>query len=453
MAVKRGGIGFTNAAYAYDSERPHAVTSVDRGTATDTYAYDGNGNMTCRVEDGNTYLQFYNAENRFSVAWLVTGTCAEPGTTLAAWTFTYDGDGTRVRQVYTDGSGTLTTYYFFGGAYEVRTDGSTTETLKYYSFGGQTILRDADGLKYMLTDHLGSVAAITDASGTLLSQTRYLPFGPVRDDVGSITQTDWGYTGQRDLDAQNNAYLLGLMDYKARFYDGALMKFIQPDTIMPGAANPQAWNRYAYVLNRPTISADPSGHMRCNVTVKGSAPVDEDACLGAQRNPNIDYVDPLDYQKPGLPVHVHRTVAESPAPPKAVDILYGAATVTQDIATAIDYVFSVVELFLIGAGCVDGGPAGCVAGATAGRVIFNSGPNAAESTLSGVSLALTFAADLLDDQKLGEATSTSFVTFVTGAMMPDPIGDLAIDGYASLYNHGVLNGIDTIMKGGPLIKK
>jgi len=36
-----------------------------------------------------------------------------------------------------------------------------------------------------------------DASGNLLSEQRYLPFGGVRDDVGTITQTDFGYTSQR----------------------------------------------------------------------------------------------------------------------------------------------------------------------------------------------------------------------------------------------------------------
>ncbi len=52
-------------------------------------------------------------------------------------------------------------------------------------------------LDYLLTDHLGSVIAITDASGTLISQQRYLPFGGVRTDTKPpfITQTDLGYTG------------------------------------------------------------------------------------------------------------------------------------------------------------------------------------------------------------------------------------------------------------------
>jgi hypothetical protein len=72
--------------------------------------------------------------------------------------------------------------------------------LKYYSIAGQTVvMRDAECLKYFLTDHLGSVVTVLNATGGLLSQQRYLPFGEVRRDVGSITQTDFGYTFQRSL--------------------------------------------------------------------------------------------------------------------------------------------------------------------------------------------------------------------------------------------------------------
>lgn len=50
------------------------------------------------------------------------------------------------------------------------------------------------------------------------------------------------------------------MDYKARFYSPALMRFIQPDTIIPDQSNPQSWNRYSYVINNPIRYVDPSGH-------------------------------------------------------------------------------------------------------------------------------------------------------------------------------------------------
>jgi hypothetical protein len=39
-----------------------------------------------------------------------------------------------------------------------------------------------------------------------------------------------------------------------------LARFISADTIVPDPANPQALNRYAYVLNNPLKYTDPSGH-------------------------------------------------------------------------------------------------------------------------------------------------------------------------------------------------
>jgi RHS repeat-associated protein len=222
--------------------------------------------VTCRYEGGKTYVHSYNAENRLAAVLLFSGNCTDHGITpLAGWGFSYDGDGSRVKQVYTDGSGSLTTFYFMGGAYEVRSDG---KTIKYYAFAGQTVaMRSCTGgtcsaPSYFLTDHLGSIAAVTDANGARISQQRYLPYGQVRTDVvNKVTQTDFGYTGQRNLDAQNNQYSLGLMDYRARFYSVSLGRFTQPDTIVPSAGNPQEFDRYAYVNNSPINYNDPTGHV------------------------------------------------------------------------------------------------------------------------------------------------------------------------------------------------
>src|SRR3990172_6343849 len=108
-------------------------------------------------------------------------------------------------------------------------------------------------LSYLLTDHLGSTVGITDASGTLIAEQRYLPFGEMRKDVGTIAQTDFGYTGQRDLG-------MGVMDYKERFYSPGLGRFLQPDTLISDPGNPEGFNRYSYVNNMPVNANDPSGH-------------------------------------------------------------------------------------------------------------------------------------------------------------------------------------------------
>ena len=60
------------------------------------------------------------------------------------------------------------------------------------------------------------------------------------------------FTGQ-ELDGS------GLMYYGARYYDPKIGKFTQPDTLLPDMYNPQALNRYSYVLNNPYKYTDPEG--------------------------------------------------------------------------------------------------------------------------------------------------------------------------------------------------
>jgi RHS repeat-associated protein len=187
--------------------------------------------MTSRVEGGASYTQAFNAEGRLSS--ITDGT--------DTWTFTYDGDGNRIKQANPDGT---TTLFLGGGAYEVHIDGQTTTVTKYYAIAGQRVMRDSSGLHYLLADHLGSVVAVLDSSGDLESDERYLPFGGLRDTTG-ISQTDFAFTGQRNLAD------VGLMDYNARWYLPSVGRFISADPLVPSPRNPQSMNRYTYVANNP----------------------------------------------------------------------------------------------------------------------------------------------------------------------------------------------------------
>jgi RHS repeat-associated protein len=125
---------------------------------------------------------------------------------------------------------------------------------KYYMFGGQRVaMRQGDVVYYLHSDHLGSTSLTTDITGTVVAETRYLPYGEERW-KNEAQPTDFTFTGQR---AERG---FGLMDYNARYYDSYLNRFISADTVVPEAGNPQSLNRYSYAINNPLGYIDPSGH-------------------------------------------------------------------------------------------------------------------------------------------------------------------------------------------------
>jgi RHS repeat-associated protein len=92
----------------------------------------------------------------------------------------------------------------------------------------------------------------------MLSETRYKAWGELRYSTGTTT-TPYTYTGQ-----YSNTADFGWMYYKARWFDPSLDRFSQADTIVLGAGDPRAWDRYAYVKNSPVVYNDPSGHGYCD---------------------------------------------------------------------------------------------------------------------------------------------------------------------------------------------
>ncbi len=75
-------------------------------------------------------------------------------------------------------------------------------------------------------------------------------------------------TQHTDTGQYSNMSDFGLMYYNARWYDPALGRFAQADTLIPQPGNPQSWDRYADVENNPLRYTDPSGHMvACDLDV------------------------------------------------------------------------------------------------------------------------------------------------------------------------------------------
>jgi RHS repeat-associated protein len=116
-------------------------------------------------------------------------------------------------------------------------------------------VREGSAVYATVGDHLGSVTVLAQG-GSVAGATRYLPYGTIRLETG-VWPTDRRFTGQRWEQG------LGLYDYRARFYDPTLGRFLQPDPLVPELGNPQALNRYAYVYSNPLRYTDPSGHAAC----------------------------------------------------------------------------------------------------------------------------------------------------------------------------------------------
>jgi len=178
------------------------------------------------------------------------------------------------------------TTLFVGGHYEV----TGSQITKYYFAGSQRIairkyaIPQSMSVEYLLTDHLGSTSLTTDSSGVKVSEMRYraasqrdkpCPFwvlrkGEVRYAWRTTSQTTtpaysltrYTFTSQYshvdDPTTSGVTEGFGLMFYNARYYDPALGRFAQADSLIPGGA--QGLDRFAYVNNSPVRYTDPSGH-------------------------------------------------------------------------------------------------------------------------------------------------------------------------------------------------
>ncbi|MBU1747801.1 MAG: discoidin domain-containing protein, partial [Chloroflexi bacterium] len=256
--------------YAYTTDTGLRYVQLDLGAAYSVdqvvvwhYAADGRTYHNTKTQvsaDGSTWYTVFDSA--------VSGEYAE---TAAGKTHSFTARSVRYVRDYVNGS-TANIYNhwveiqvwgranvaYVGNYYEWR--GSTKTQTKYYTLGGQRVALRAsngtstDGLVYLLSDHLGSTSLTLDpVDGDKLTELRYQAYGQTRYTSGT-TSTARRFTGQLEEST------IGLYDYGARFYDPLLGRFVSADTIVPGAGNPQALNRYSYVFNNPLKYTDPTGH-------------------------------------------------------------------------------------------------------------------------------------------------------------------------------------------------
>ncbi|MGH8275017.1 MAG: RHS repeat-associated core domain-containing protein, partial [Gammaproteobacteria bacterium] len=238
----------TTYGYGENGYGPHAVTSMDGGG---DYAYNADGEMTA---DGNK-----------SLTWAAFGKATQITTSTATVTLAYGPGESRYQKTVT--GATTETVTYLGSAERLTVNGQTS-IRRTLSLGGIGVI-DTGGatvqLLYPVSDHLGSVMAMSNGSGELAQEMSYAPFGQRRtagwaSAMGitqaltiNTTETDKGYTGQESLDS------VSLVDYNARLYDPALGRFLSVDPLIAHPGSTQSINPYSYVENNPLNKTDPTG--------------------------------------------------------------------------------------------------------------------------------------------------------------------------------------------------
>ena len=111
-----------------------------------------------------------------------------------------------------------------------------------------------EGVRYALTDQLGSVRALIDEDGNVAQQNDYYPFGAkvVRDDYVNADDNRFLFSGKESQELLDlNAY-----DFGARMYDASLGRWNMVDPLGEKYVNLSPYN---YCANSPQLFNDPNG--------------------------------------------------------------------------------------------------------------------------------------------------------------------------------------------------
>lgn len=244
---------FSTSDYVYGSSRPHAVTQV----GNETYEYRPDGQLEFHKVDGAVVRQFAYTPQRLMAYALMTAPVDEPNRI----NFAYGTNDRRIRQAIRDGSNNVLEWSWYLDENVRHTSNGVKVTLTAPT-GTIAELDGADWL-WLHTDHLGSTEAVTDGDGQMIQRLSYAPFGQPRDassgalfdGAAAAAIVEDGFTGHDRVDA------FGLVNMRARMYDPALGRFVQPDTIIQSKFDNQTLARYSYTRGNPLRYNDPSGHV------------------------------------------------------------------------------------------------------------------------------------------------------------------------------------------------
>ncbi len=247
----RAAASFGSTSQSYGAPAPGNCLTTD---GQYTYTYDNAGNLVNKtgLEGGATYSYDYTYDfhNRLTEA---KKTQVSNSQVIADDQFTYDVFNRRIGKLTLGGTQQWTAYD--GDNAYADFSGQTLTTRYVFANGPDEIVArtnaSGNSTAWYLTDNIGSVRQIVDASGNSLYWVNYFTFGAIVPGSQSGSGGDRFKFSGREWDSE-----VGLYYNRARYYDPNTGRFISEDPSRFAAGDP---NLYRYVFNGPTAYNDPSG--------------------------------------------------------------------------------------------------------------------------------------------------------------------------------------------------
>ena len=234
--------------YTYDGYRLLSVGV--NGTASDSYRYDADGNMTFDGRRGLTitYNTLNLPEEIVAGNQKISYIYSASGEKLAC---DANGSLTYYRSVMIYGSDNKLLYMLTPEGTVSRTEGSAGTSYTY---------------NYFKTDHLGSTRVMLSAvDGTLQASqtTDFYPFG-LAFEYSNLNKNRYLFSGKELQDGNLGGSMLEWYDFGARFYDPMLGRWFNVD---PAA---QVANPYLFCGNAPMMYIDQDGRLFWLIPVLGA---------------------------------------------------------------------------------------------------------------------------------------------------------------------------------------
>ncbi|MFP5471081.1 MAG: FG-GAP-like repeat-containing protein [Bacteroidia bacterium] len=186
--------------------------------------------------------------------------------------FTYGPDQQRSKTVLYEQGQIKYTKYFSHLSEEIEVFGQNATspmTIEYISGGHglaaiNVVQNNTSTIYFAYTDHLGTIVALTDASGNVVHEQNFDAWGRRRDvntweyittPIATGEDFWWlrGYTGHEHLEE------FVLINMNGRLYDPILGRMLSPDNYVQSELFSQSYNRYTYAFNNPLKYTDPDG--------------------------------------------------------------------------------------------------------------------------------------------------------------------------------------------------